>query len=102
MFCIAMELIVVLILVLVVGWNYGMGTQLFDWIEQMRKPVVKELDISGINSPYAVLMQVRGGRVIGEINGEEQMYPASMTKIMTTIVAIENLKDLDQEITLTN
>ena len=43
MFCIAMELIVVLILVLVVGWNYGMGTQLFDWIEQMRKPVVKEL-----------------------------------------------------------
>lgn len=53
----------VLILVLVVGWNYGMGTQLFDWIEQMRKPVVKELDISGINSPYAVLMQVRGGRV---------------------------------------
>ena len=101
-FCIAVELIVVLILVLVVGWNYGMGTQLFDWIEQMRKPVVKELDISGINSPYAVLMQVRGGRVIGEINGEEQMYPASMTKIMTTIVAIENLKDLEQEITLTN
>ena len=101
-FCIAMEMIVVLILVLVVGWNYGMGTQLVEWIEQMRKPVVKELDISGINSPYAVLMQVRGGRVIGEINGEEQMYPASMTKIMTTIVAIENLKDLEQEITLTN
>lgn len=101
-FCIAIEMIVVLILVLVVGWNYGMGTQLVEWIEQMRKPVVKELDISGINSPYAVLMQVRGGRVIGEINGEQQMYPASMTKIMTTIVAIENLKDLDQEITLTN
>ena len=101
-FCIAMEMIVVLILVLVVGWNYGMGTQLVEWIEQMRKPVVKELDISGINSPYAVLMQVRGGRVIGEINGDQQMYPASMTKIMTTIVAIENLKDLDQEITLTN
>ena len=40
-FCIAVELIVVLVLVLVVGWNYGMGTQLFDWIEQMRKPVVK-------------------------------------------------------------
>lgn len=101
-FCIAMEMIVGLILVLVVGWNYGMGTQLVEWIEQMRKPVVKELDISGINSPYAVLMQVRGGRVIGEINGDQQMYPASMTKIMTTIVAIENLKDLDQEITLTN
>lgn len=30
------------------------------------------------------------------------MYPASMTKIMTTIVAIENLSDLNQEITVTN
>ncbi len=39
---------------------------------------------------------------IGDINGEEQMYPASMTKIMTTILAIEDLKDLNQEITITN
>ena len=102
MFCIAMELIVVLILVLVVGWNYGMGTQLFDWIEQMRKPVVKELDISGINSPNAILMQARGGKILGEINGEAQIYPASMTKIMTVILGIENFDDLDEKITLTN
>ena len=96
------ELIVVVILVIILGHNFGLDTNVIDFINDIRKPTVKELDISGINSPYAVLMQVRGGRVIGEINGEEQMYPASMTKIMTTIVAIENLKDLDQEITLTN
>ena len=101
-FCIAVELIVVLILVLVVGWNYGMGTQLFDWIEQMRKPVVKELDISGINSPNAILMQARGGKILGEINGEAQIYPASMTKIMTVILGIENFDDLDEKITLTD
>lgn len=52
------------------------GRSWLNGLEQMRKPVVKELDISGINSPYAVLMQVRGGRVIGEINGDQQMYPA--------------------------
>ena len=101
-FCIAIEMIVVLILVLVVGWNYGMGTQLVEWIEQMRKPVVKELDISGINSPNAILMQARGGKILGEINGEAQIYPASMTKIMTVILGIENFDDLDEKITLTN
>lgn len=47
-------------------------------------------------------MNAKSGKVIGDINGEEQMYPASMTKIMTTILAIENLKDLNQEITITN
>ena len=35
------------------------------------------------------------------MKGDEKIYPASMTKIMTAIVAIENLDDLDQEITLT-
>ena len=40
--------------------------------------------------------------MIGELNGEQQMYPASMTKIMTAILSIENLDNLDQEITITN
>ncbi len=46
-------------------------------------------------------MQVKGGKIIGNMKGDEKIYPASMTKIMTVIVAIENLDDLDQEITLT-
>lgn len=71
-------------------------------MNQLIKPAVKELDITGINSSYAVLMQAGSGRVVGDINGETPMYPASMTKIMTTIVAIENLSDLNQEITVTN
>ena len=34
-------------------------------------------------------MNAKSGKVIGDINGEEQMYPALMTKIMTTILRIE-------------
>jgi D-alanyl-D-alanine carboxypeptidase (penicillin-binding protein 5/6) len=79
-----------------IGWNYGVG----DWFAQFGNPVVKELDLSGIHSQNAVLMQVKGGKVIGEINGDEKVYPASLTKIMTTIVAIEELDDLEREITL--
>jgi D-alanyl-D-alanine carboxypeptidase (penicillin-binding protein 5/6) len=94
--CILIELIVLLTLGIMIGWDYGVG----DWFAQFGNPVVKELDLSGIHSQNAVLMQVKGGKVIGEINGEEKAYPASLTKIMTTIVAIEELDDLDREITL--
>ena len=84
-FCIAMEMIVVLILVLVVGWNYGMGTQLVEWIEQMRKPVVKELDISGINSPYTIMMPVPGGRFFLAKStccaASSQTIPSTVTRI---------------------
>ncbi len=97
-FCTFVELIVIAALVIMIGWDKGVGS----WLEQFSRPVVKELDLSGINSPYAVLMQANSGKIIGEINGEERIYPASLTKIMTAIVAIEEIRDLNEEITLTN
>ena len=96
------EILVVISLLLVLSQSFGFGNQITVWINQLVKPAVKELDITGINSSYAVLMQADSGKVVGDISGETQMYPASMTKIMTTIVAIENLSDLNQQITLTN
>lgn len=80
-----------------VGWFSGIGP----WMEEMKKPVVKELDLSGINSSYAALIQARNGRTVGEISGEEKMYPASLTKMMTCLVAIEEIGNLNKEITLT-
>lgn len=100
--CLVAEILAVIALLLVLSQNFGFGYQITVWVNQLIKPAVKELDITGINSSYAVLMQAGGGRVVGDINGETPMYPASMTKIMTTIVAIENLSDLNQEITVTN
>ena len=92
------EVIVICALIIMVGWNKGMK----EWFAQFQQPILKEVDISGINSPNAILMQARGGKILGEINGEERIYPASMTKIMTVIVAIENLDDLEAKITLTD
>ena len=96
--CAIVEVIVILTLVVIIGWNKGVE----DWFLSFQRPVVRNLDLSGINSPYAVLMQARGGKIIGEMGSEERIYPASMTKIMTAIVAIEELDDLEQEITLTS
>ena len=100
--CLVAEILAVIALLLVLSQNFGFGYQITVWVNQLIKPAVKELDITGINSSYAVLMQAGSGRGVGDINGETPMYPASMTKIMTTIVAIENLSDLNQEITVTN
>lgn len=100
--CLVAEIIVVISLFLVLSQSFGFGNQITVCINQLIKPAVRELDITGINSSYAVLMQADSGKVVGDISGETQMYPASMTKIMTAIVAIENLSDLNQEITVTN
>lgn len=82
---------------LLIEWGSGIGS----WMGELKKPVVKELDLSGINSSYAILIQARNGKTVGEINADQQMYPASLTKMMTCLVAIEELRNLNKEITLT-
>ena len=100
--CILVELLVIVMLSVTAFVKFDLGDNIVEWVAQIQKPTVQELDLSGINSSTAVLMEARSGEVIGELNGEQQMYPASMTKIMTAILSIENLDNLDQEITITN
>lgn len=53
-----------------------------------------------INSKNALIYNLNEDTILYEKNKDEKISIASMTKIMTAIVAIENIKDLDQEITL--
>ncbi|MGI6743859.1 MAG: D-alanyl-D-alanine carboxypeptidase family protein [Eubacteriales bacterium] len=46
----------------------------------------------------ALLVNVTTGVVIAEKNPDEVVYPASLTKIMTAIVAVENIPDLEAKI----
>lgn len=43
-----------------------------------------------IDSPSAMVIEVNTGTVLYEKNSHEQNYPASITKVMTTLLAIEN------------
>ena len=70
-------------------------------VARIEKTVVRELDLSGINSPYAILIQAGSGKTVGDLNGEQSDVSGLLTKMMTCVVAIEELGDLDQEITLT-
>ena len=53
-----------------------------------------------INSPSAYLIESKTGRVLYEKNANEKMYPASTTKIMTAILTLENVNDLQEKATV--
>lgn len=52
-------------------------------------------------SSSAILVDVQNGTVLAEKGMDEKIYPASMTKLMTLLVAAENLPDLDAAFTMT-
>ena len=52
-------------------------------------------------SSSAILVDVQNGTVLAEKGMAEKIYPASMTKLMTLLVAAENLPDLDAAFTMT-
>lgn len=61
---------------------------------------IPQVDLTGLYSPYAVLADLDSGDVLAEHNGQDRIYPASLTKIMTALIAIENLPDLEETVTL--
>lgn len=60
---------------------------------------IKADDIE-LNSKYAILYDLDTNEILLEKNSEEKIAIASLTKIMTTIVAIENIDDIKEEVTI--
>lgn len=55
-----------------------------------------------LNSPNAILIRLKDHTILMQKNSEEKIHPASLTKMMTAIVAIEKLPDLKKVIKLSN
>lgn len=53
-----------------------------------------------LNSSQYLLIKADNGEILADNGSDTRIYPASMTKIMTGILALENLTDLDQTIQL--
>jgi D-alanyl-D-alanine carboxypeptidase (penicillin-binding protein 5/6) len=60
------------------------------------------IPLDKLNSPNAILIRLKDHTVLMQKKSGEKIYPASLTKMMTALVAIENLPDLKEEIKLTN
>ena len=48
-----------------------------------------------VDAAYAVLVDVTTGRIVAQKGADTRAYPASITKMMTLLVAVENIPDLD-------
>ena len=52
-----------------------------------------------IDGKAGIVMDAKSGKILYAKNIDERHYPASITKILTTLVAIENCDDLYEEVT---
>lgn len=58
------------------------------------------VDLATLYSPHAILIEADTGAVLAAHGEDEPIYPASMTKIMTVLLALETLPDLDAVLTV--
>lgn len=59
------------------------------------------VDSESVLSTYAVLINLDDGTVTAQRNIHDRISPASMTKILTVLVAAEHITDLDDTFTIT-
>lgn len=60
---------------------------------------IDESEIEGITAPNVMLMQTDTRKILYEKNIDERIYPASITKLMTAILVVENC-ELDEIVTV--
>lgn len=61
----------------------------------------REIDSPNVLSPYVALIDVNDNCVIAGRSYDSRIFPASMTKVMTLIVAVENIENLDETFEMT-
>ena len=59
------------------------------------------VDPEQVTSTYALLIDESTNEIVAEQNAHEIINPASMTKILTVLVAAEQVKDLDEKVAVT-
>ena len=62
---------------------------------------VKTIDSTEIKSQHAILVKLSTYESIAEKSADVKIYPASMTKVMTLIIACENVTDVQKNLTVT-
>ena len=62
----------------------------------------KEITDAAVRTPYVALLDVNNNKIIAGREAESRIYPASMTKVMSLIVAVENVKDVTKMYQFTN
>ncbi len=59
-----------------------------------------EINMESVKSPYVAVLDVENNQLIAGRNCDQKIYPASMTKVMTLIVAVEQIQDTQRTYTM--
>ena len=76
-------------------------------VEEVKRPVYPVYTAEtvtltdAVDADYALLMDVNENRVIAAKGADVRTYPASVTKVMTLLVAVENITDFTDTFTMT-
>ena len=62
---------------------------------------VIRIDSSSVTSGYSILVELSSYNSVAEKNADSKIYPASMTKVMTLVVACERITDFTEKLTVT-
>lgn len=97
-----LRFLVFLLMVIIIVLAYKFIKEYDDKTSSIEPDLSVSISSDKLNSSNAILIRLTDDAVLMQKNSEEKIYPASLTKMMTAIVAIENLPDLKEEIKLTN
>ncbi len=86
----------------------GMSAQAAEEASQGKKPekITYQADSKTLQIPESndaktgIIVRLSDGKIIAERGANEKIYPASTLKIMTLLVAVENMKSLDDTFTM--
>lgn len=72
-------------------------SETFSSLERTAAPIIKTI---ALHSKNMILIDRESGRVLTDKKSEEKVFPASLTKIMTVLLGVEQLGDLDQKVVM--
>ena len=64
--------------------------------------IVNGLENPSLYSEYYAIYDLTDDKMLSSLNADVETEVASLTKIMTVMIAIENVEDLDETVTITN
>ncbi len=80
---------------------YSHPDMFYEGYEVYTDSSTKEIWNQEVISSFGVLIDLDDGHVVAQRNAFERMYPASMTKVLTILVAAEHMEDPEDTFTMT-
>ncbi|MEG0250641.1 MAG: serine hydrolase [Peptostreptococcus sp.] len=95
-------IIVLLTLTIVIFNLFSKGvksdTYLDDEVSKSNTELKKDLERLDIESKYLTLYDKTNNKIVYSISGDKKAYPASLTKLMTVMAGIDEVKDVNEEV----